>query len=400
MKHAEPGLSRRSFLGASALALAPAVAVAKKPEAGVKVDVAAIDRARILKGANQYLKEAPLTITASSSPRSSGGKHDFFSEGDYWWPDPANPEAPYIQRDGMSNPDNFVGHRKALMRLSVQMPSLAAAYLVTKQRKYADHAAKHLRAWFMDPETMMAPHLKYSQAIKGRFTGRGTGIIDTLHLVEVARATSVLEAGGALSPKDRDGVKQWFADYLKWLTTHEYGIGERNAKNNHGTCWVMQAAEFARLTGNAAVTSECRDRYKKIFVPGQFAADGSFPEELRRTKPYGYSLFNIDIMSTVCQILSTPEDNLWTYEHPDGRGMRKAMAFIYPFILDKKTWPKKPDVMYWDNWPVRHPCLIFGGLGLGQADYIALWKKLDPDPTVEEVIRNYPVRQPVLWVGR
>ena len=48
----------------------------------------------------------------------------------------------------------------------------------------------------------------------------------------------------------------------------------------------------------------------------QMAADGSFPRELARTKPYGYSLFNLDAMATICQILSTPEDDLWTFELP------------------------------------------------------------------------------------
>ena len=51
-------------------------------------------------------------MTAAHSPRSAGGLHDFFSEGDYWWPDPKNPDGPYIQRDGMTNPDNFVEHRQ------------------------------------------------------------------------------------------------------------------------------------------------------------------------------------------------------------------------------------------------------------------------------------------------
>ena len=91
------------------------------------LDVARIDRARVLKAATQYLKEQPITITTSTSPRSAGGIHDFFSEGDYWWPDPANPDGPYIQRDGMTNPNNFVDHRRYLMRLSVQVPALAAA---------------------------------------------------------------------------------------------------------------------------------------------------------------------------------------------------------------------------------------------------------------------------------
>ena len=78
--------------------------------------------------------------------------------------------------------------------------------------------------------------------------------------------------------------------------------------------------------------------------------------------------------------------------------MGKAMAYIYPFIADKKKWPLKPDVMYWKEWPIRHPCLLFGGLALDRAEYVALWKKLDGDPKVDEVIRNFPIRQPVFWV--
>ncbi len=39
-------------------------------------DVASIERARVLKTANEYLKQEPVTITASRSPRSAGGLHD------------------------------------------------------------------------------------------------------------------------------------------------------------------------------------------------------------------------------------------------------------------------------------------------------------------------------------
>jgi hypothetical protein len=135
-----------------------------------------------------------------------------------------------------------------------------------------------------------------------------------------------------------------------------------------------------------------------VLVPNQIAADGSFPEELRRTKPYGYSLFNLDAMTGVCQILSTPGDNLWTWQLPDGRGVRKALEFMTPFIADKSKWPHKPDVMYFEEWPVRHHSLLFGGLAYKEDAWLALWRKLEPDPAVEEVIRNYFVRQPVLWV--
>ena len=323
---------RRNFLrGASALPIARLV------RAAGRFDLAAIERGRVLKAAGRYLSEAPVTVTAASSPRSAGGKHDFFSEGDYWWPDPQNPGGPYIQRDGMSNPDNFVEHRRAMIRLSLIVPALAAAYKITRDPKYRDRAALHLRAWFVDDATRMNPNLQYAQAIQGRFTGRGTGIIDTLHLVEVARAARQL----GLPPADLDGVKQWFASYIEWMTTHPYGIAERDTKNNHASCWVTQVAAFAQLTGNAGVTAYCRNRFQTVLIPNQEAPDGSFPEELRRTKPYGYSLFNLDALAIATQTLSTRENDLWKWQLPDGRVMAKAVAYMFPYIQDKKKWPPR-----------------------------------------------------------
>ncbi len=75
-------------------------------------------KSKIISLAKQAMIEKPITVTNESSPRSAGGKHDFFSEGDYWWENPASPDSPYIQRDGMSNPNNFVAHRKAMIRFS------------------------------------------------------------------------------------------------------------------------------------------------------------------------------------------------------------------------------------------------------------------------------------------
>ena len=360
--------------------------------------VAATDRQRILTAADRYLREEPLTITGSFSPRSAGGKHDYFSEGDYWWPDPKNPSGPYIRRDGLSNPDNFADHRRALVRLSVHVPALTAAWLLTRGNRYATHAAKHLRAWFLDPATRMNPSLQYAQAIHGVTTGRGIGIIDTIHLVEVVRSILILEQSRALLPSDISGLRKWFADYLDWMTTSKNGLEERDAKNNHGTCWVMQVSEFAAFTGKRELTEFCRKRFKEAILADQIAANGSFPLELTRTKPYGYCLFNLDVMATVCQILSTPEDNHFAFSLPDGRGFAKAMEFMFPFIANKASWPYPHDIEYFQDWPVRQPSLLLAGISLSKPEYLALWRTLNPDPTVDEIIRNYPIRQPLLWV--
>jgi len=371
---------------------------APRPAADASFDVAKFERARVLGAAERLLAEEPSTVTAARSPRSAGGPHDFFSEGDYWWPDPKNADGPYVQRDGLTNPDNFVEHRRALMRLSVQVPTLVAAWRLTGEGRYALQAGRHLRAWFVDPDTRMAPHLKYAQAIHGITTGRPQGVIDTLHLVEVARAIEVLDVSPALSLDERESVRGWFREYLRWLTTDENALKERDARNNHATCWLLQVAAFARLIGDGEQMAAARERFKTVIVPGQVALDGSFPEELRRTKPYGYSLFNLEAMAGVAETLSTKEDNLWTFETPDGRGLGRAMAYMVPYIRDKKTWPKPPDVMYDGEWPMRQASLLFGGLALGRPEYVALWKTLPADSNVEEVIRNFFIRQPVLWI--
>src|SRR5438445_4308995 len=135
------------------------------------LNIAAIDRARILRAANQYLSEQPITITASSSARSAGGPHDFFSEADYWWPDPKDPNGPYFQRDGMSNPDNFVEHRRALMRLSVQVPALVAARKLTREKRYTAHSASPFRPWIIDVRPREKSNLQYSTTLHAHKTG-------------------------------------------------------------------------------------------------------------------------------------------------------------------------------------------------------------------------------------
>ncbi|NQV29714.1 MAG: alginate lyase family protein [Candidatus Marinimicrobia bacterium] len=364
----------------------------------LQIEVASIDRDRILHSADSYMLETPITVTAASCERSLGGVHDFYSEGDYWWPNLDNPDAPYEKRDGLTNPDNFTDHRKAMRRMSIQVANLAAAYKLSGEQKYADHAAEHLKAWFVSEDSKMNPHMRFAQAITNVVPGRGVGLIDGIHLVEPARAVSIIEDSGALTSTELNAVKDWYADFLTWMTTHEYGIDERDRKNNHGTCWVMQAAEFASLTGNEQVLAYCRERYKTVLLPNQMSSDGGFFMELARTKPYGYSLFNIDAMAMVCHILSTPADNLWDYSLDDGRNMTLGMTFIVPFIADKSTWPLEPDIMYWDQWPVRHPSLLFAGMAYKNQSYLSLWKTLKPLPETEEGLRNFPIREPLLWL--
>src|SRR5688572_14056514 len=99
---------------------------------GAQVDVAAIDKERILKAAEGAMKREAITITAFRAELSEGGPQDFYSNGDYWWPDPTKPNGlPYVQRDGESNPNNFSAHRMAVRDLRDAVAALGAAYKIT-----------------------------------------------------------------------------------------------------------------------------------------------------------------------------------------------------------------------------------------------------------------------------
>lgn len=352
----------------------------------------------VLENAEWAIRQPPITVTASRCERSAGGLHDFYSEGDYWWPDSTNIDGPYVQRDGMTNPQNFTEHRRAMIRLSSIIGALTSAFLITHDERYAKHALVHLRAWFIDEATRMNPNLQYAQAIKGRVTGRGIGIIDTIHLLEVVQGASILEKYYPKGRETIEGVRAWTSQYTQWLTTHPYGKDEMNAKNNHGTCWVMQVSQFAKFIGDDTLVNFCRDRYKNVLLPNQMATDGSFPLELKRTKPYGYSIFNLDAMAVTCLILTDDKEDLWNFTLADGRSIARGIGFLFPFLDNKNKWPYQQDVMYWNEWPVAQPALLFGAVIFQNKEWLQTWKRLDHNPEVEEVIRNLPVRNPLIWL--
>ncbi len=98
-------------------AVVPAVHVSRNDRvagrigcAGSKVsfDVAAIDHDRILKAAGEALTVEPITITKYRAKLSEGGPNDFYSNGDYWWPNPDTTNGlPYVKRDGQIESRQF-----------------------------------------------------------------------------------------------------------------------------------------------------------------------------------------------------------------------------------------------------------------------------------------------------
>lgn len=334
-------------------------------------------------------------ITDAPCPWSPGSVRDFYSEADYWWPDPANPSGPFIKRDGESNPACFNRHRKLLIRMSCQCAALTSVWLKNGGAPLLERIQSILDTWFVDESTSMRPSLSCSQSIRGQCEGRSFGVIDTIQLCEVALSVQALRT--ALPRKLYEGVLQWFTQYLDWLVTSEFGQTERKAKNNHGVCWYLQAACFARLTGNEALLDELRQDFRCILLK-QIERNGAMPRELARTKPYGYALFTLEVFAGLAVLLGTTSENCFLWREGDSGSVADAMAFLYPYILDKTVWPYPPDVLFFDYWPCRQSALLLVGHHTGERKYRALWDKLPPWRLKFELLRNFPVRIPELWL--
>jgi len=365
--------------------------------------IARIDHDRIVRLADQALALKPPAITDHIATNSAGGPHDFFSQADYAWPNPTNQNGlPYVTHDGESNPRVFSDHRLAMRQMKDAVAALAAGYLLTGNDEYARKANKFIKVFFLDERTRMNPHLQYAQAVLGAQTGNPYGIIDTLHLAELAVAVPFLEPSPAFDRKTDQGLKKWFSDYIHWIITSTNGVKEMENKNNHSIACFVQLASFARFTGDAPVLEMSRQQFKQVLFPNQMTNDGSFPLELKRTKPYGYSLFQADNLAILCVLLSTKNEDLWRFSLPDGRTPFRSAEFIYPYLADKNKWladGRGRDIMHWNDWPVRQSCLLFAYAESRDTKYLNLWKALNADPVDLEVRRNVAITQPLLWIA-
>ena len=307
------------------------------------------------------------SVTDCKSPAASKNPHDYFSEGPYWWPDPKNPDGPYIRRDGETNPERFEAHSKALSGVSKDSYCLASAGYVLDNKKYTERACQLLNRFFVDEETAMNPHLEYGQAIRGICNGRPIGIIDSTCLISAAQAVWFLDKSGC----DTGKVKEWFADYLNWLETSETGLGEKFYHNNHANWYNTQAMAYAAITDNKEIFDDTCSMFREKIIPEQLSAECSFPDELSRTKSYGYSCFSLQATAIACEIAYHSGVDLYHFETPDGKGFEKAVDFMFPYLKNPFDWKYRQISGDVETAPTF---LQIGGYRLGRQDWLSHYR--------------------------
>lgn len=299
---------------------------------------------RLLSEADRALTVKPVSVLDKASLPPSKDKHDYMSVAPYFWPDPAKKDGlPYIRKDGERNPDASGKDTDAphFGRMASSVETLSLAYFFTGKQVYADHAARLLRVWFLDPATRMKPNLNYGQAIPGRVDARGTGIIESARLLHVVDSIGLLGSSRSWTAQDQAGMVAWMKDYLNWLLTSKNGRDEQRATNNHGMYYDAQVAALALFTRQDDLAHSILETAKEKRIAAQVQPDGSQPRELERTKSFSYSVFNVTAMEDLAELGERAGVDLWAYRTTDGRGIRKAIAYLAPYADVNKPWPYK-----------------------------------------------------------
>lgn len=298
----------------------------------------------LCENADRLLEAEPLSVMMKEKTPASGDKHDYLSQARYYWPDPSKPNGlPYINRDGVSNPELEKLDRNRLGMTADRVTTLSLAWYFSGDEKYARKATELIRVWFLNKDTRMNPHFEYAQMIPGMNgeKGRCYGVLDGYSFVEMLDGVALLETSEAFTDKDSKQLKAWFSRLLDWMLTSPQGQEEAAQANNHSTAYDVQVIAYALYAGEKEVAEKVIRSFpeKRIFT--QVEPDGRQPHELSRTLAFGYSQYNLSHYIDVFQMArKLGIDSLDCAMSPDGRSFYKAMDFLLPYVgKDAAEWP-------------------------------------------------------------
>ncbi len=292
----------------------------------------------LMHDADDALTKGPFSVTYKKLAPPGGTINDYMSQGPYWWPDTTKPGGlPYIRRDGIRNPQAGID-RSQLGNMMESVQKLSLAWFFSGDVKYAERAAYLLKVWFLDPETMMNPHLEFAQSIPGITTGRGIGIIDVRGMYALVDAITLLESSGAIDRTDMEQIKKWFASLFEWLTTSKNGKDEDDYKNNHSVAYDVIVSSIARFLGNDEYAARKISEMPARRIDPMIKSDGRQPEELIRTNAFGYSTGNLGNFFDAGETGLKVGVDIFSYENPEGGSLRKALDFLAGYIGRESEW--------------------------------------------------------------
>ncbi len=338
----------------------------------------------IVEDADAALEQAVANVVDEGALPPSGDPHDYYSYSPYWWPNPENPDGPYIWRDGEVNPDRNTSDVSRIEAMVDRVTSLVPAWYFTGDERYAKSAVEQLRAWFLDPATKMNPNVQFGQKRRGHNYNSPSGVLEAWRMRWVIDCAILLEPFPGWTEEDANALRSWFSQFATWMVDSPTGIEESMQPNNHGSWYNAQLILYALYGENFDLARKQLDGMPaRIF--SQVFIDGRQPQELIRTRSLNYSIFNARALITVARLGRHLNYDLFAYRSLEGRSIRLAVDYMTPFILGEKEWPimqlrphsnESAAELYW-----------YAAKGFQDREYANLLRKLPESPLPSSIVQ-------------
>lgn len=296
-------------------------------------------RALLVSADGALIQPAP-SVTQKSLTPSSGDKHDYYSFGPYWWPNPDTAShLPYIRKDGQTNPESKTDATDSvrMAHFGNDMRALGLAYYFSGNNAYAVKAAEMARVWFVSPQTRMNPDMAHAQAIPGVVDGRGIGIIDSRVLIDVMDTIELIRPADTLSEADYQAIKNWYGQFAQWLLTSDNGFEEGNWHNNHGAFYDAQVVAFSLFSDHPDVAKKQMRVAQLRHLTGQIDREGNLTAEIERTRSWHYTQFALSAYLRLARYGELTGVDLWQSSIDDHR-LQQALRVAAKPVGNAADW--------------------------------------------------------------
>lgn len=318
----------------------------------------------LLSGADSILALRPLSVMDKEGTAPGGDNHDYTSLARYFHPDPDSPDGlPYINRDGVTNPEIGKWDRNNLGATSERVTTLALAWFLSGNERYAAKAADLIDSWFLDPATAMHPHFEYAQMVPGVNGGKGRafGVLDGYSFVEMLDGVALLDGSKSWTKKRDRQLKEWMSSLLDWLLDSPQGKEEAAQPNNHSTAYDAQVMAIAMFVGREDVARRIAAEFPRKRIFAQIDPDGRQPHEMWRTLSFGYSQYNLTHMIDIFLMARKLGLEIDKSVDSQGRSFYKALDFMASYLgrpveewegEQISGWEEKQQELLRDLWRV------------------------------------------------
>lgn len=305
---------------------------------------------KIVEKADDIIGKPPVAVTDKTSC-ISGDKHNYESLSIYWWPDPKNPDGPYVARDGEYNPEYKKYDYPRLLKLKDNLVTCSKAFFLTDESCYYDFFCRQLDTWFIDSETCMTPNFEYCQFIPGRNNGRGNpqGMADTYNFNDMLESIRLVNAVKSIGKERMNTLKNWFSDFAYWMQTSDYGKKAQGFKNGQLLTFDTTLYNMFVFTGQKSARKAIFKAFPAKRINRQIEYDGKMPEELKRTKALSYT---VSALQRYVDFISLAKADGKRLPKESLARIQKAFDYIMPLTSNRSSFPYS-EIGDWDK-EVKH----------------------------------------------